>query len=340
MGRPSPRTALAGVALTALLMACGNGAGPASGGVAVPMYGVVRDLPLAGGSSRWEYPVLDIPAHRLYLAHAGANEVVVVDTERQRVTATVPSLEEVEGLALASERGLLYATVKAAGQVAAIDVASGRVVSRVPAGTGPDSLVYVAAAGRVFVSDEDGPGDVVIDGRTGAQLAPVELGGDIGDSRYDPWSGLVLVAVGSRNELAAIDPRSLGVVRRYGLPDCSKPHGVQVDTALEDRVFIACQGNARLVTLDLGTGQVAGAVNVAASPDVLALDPELHRLYVASETGVLTVVDVASAVPRPLTHGYAGPDAHSVAVDPDTHVVYLPLPGVGGPPVLRELRPR
>jgi YVTN family beta-propeller protein len=305
----------------------------------VPGYGVVRDLPLAGSSSRWEYQVLDVPAHRLYVAHQGASEVVVVDTERQRVTATVPGLQSVQGLALASELGLLYATATGAGQVVVIDLASGRVVGRVPAGTQPDGVVYVSAAGRVFVSDESGPGDAVIDGRTNTRLAAIDLGADIGDSRYDPWAGLVVVAVGSRRELAAIDPSSLDVVRRYDLPGCAEPHGVQVDFSAQDRVFVGCQGNARLLTLDLGTGQVVGMLEVAARPDVLALDPGLRRLYVASETGVLTVVDVEPAVPRALAQGYAGPNAHTVAVDPDSHVVYLPLPSVDGRPVLRELNP-
>jgi len=65
----------------------------------------------------------------------------------------------------------------------------------------------------------------------------------------------------------------------------------------------------------------------------LALDPGLHRLYVASESGTLVVFDVAGPV-RKLAEGNAGPNAHSVAVDPDTHLVYLPLNDLAGHPVL------
>lgn len=42
----------------------------------------------------------------------------------------------------------------------------------------------------------------------------------------------------------------------------------------------------------------------------------MHRLYVASESGTVAVVDVAGAL-RKLTEGNAGPNAHSVAVDPE-----------------------
>jgi hypothetical protein len=36
--------------------------------------------------------------------------------------------------------------------------------------------------------------------------------------------------------------------------------------------------------------------------------------------------------------GYRAPAAHSVAVDPTTHLVYLPLEDVEGKPVLRILQ--
>ena len=71
---------------------------------------------------------------------------------------------------------------------------------------------------------------------------------------------------------------------------------------------------------------------------MLALDPGLHRLYVASESGTLAVFDAVGPL-RKVAEGNAGPNAHSVAVDPDTHLVYLPLTDVDGHPVLRELAP-
>jgi DNA-binding beta-propeller fold protein YncE len=89
---------------------------------------------------------------------------------------------------------------------------------------------------------------------------------------------------------------------------------------------------------DLGTRAVNARMSVGDQPDVLALDPGLRRLYVASESGIASVFDVAGSL-RKVAEGNAGPDAHGVAVDPDTHLVYLPLTDVGGRPVLRELAP-
>ena len=69
---------------------------------------------------------------------------------------------------------------------------------------------------------------------------------------------------------------------------------------------------------------------------MLAFDPGWRRLYVASESGIVSIFDDGE---RGLTAvgQYEAPHAHSVAVDPATHRVYLPLENVDGKPVLRIL---
>jgi DNA-binding beta-propeller fold protein YncE len=200
-------------------------------------------------------------------------------------------------------------------------------------------MAYVSSAGRLFVADGAGGGETVVDVRTNRPLARVDVGDGPSDSEVDPSSGRVLVSASDARELVALDPVSQAVVARYPIPGCVDADGVQVDISAEDRAFVGCGGNARLQGVDLVTGRVGQPLQVGASPDLLAIDLALHRLYVASESGILTVVDTAGAEPTVLTRGFAGPDAHSVAIDPNTHLVYLPLADVGGRSVLRVLAP-
>jgi DNA-binding beta-propeller fold protein YncE len=335
--------ALLGPALAALLAACATPGTPSPGGgdsaAAVPGYRTVIDLPLPGGSSRWAYQAFDSRSGRLYLAHQGASEVVVVDTLQQRVVTTVPGIASVHGLALAPALGRLYAAANAAGEVAVIDLASARVVARVPAGAGPDGVAYVSAAGRLLVADGGAGEETIVDVGSNRPLARVDVGDGPSDSEVDPSTGRVLVTASEGRELVALDPVSQTVVARYPLPGCDDADGVQVDVSSQDRAFVSCGGNGRLEGVDLVTGRVGPPLEVGSGPDLLAMDLALHRLYVASESGILTVVDTAGAEPTVLTRGFAGPDAHSVAVDPNTHLVYLPLASVGGRSVLRVLAP-
>ncbi len=330
-----------GPALAGLLAGCAapDGSTGAGSQPVLPGYRVVADLPLPGGTSRWGYQVLDGRAGRLYVAHPGAGQVVVVDTAQLRVAATVPDIDTVQGLALAPVLGRLYASATSRNEIAVIELASARVVARVTAGSGPDSLTYVSESGSLLVSDAAGTGETVVDVKTHRPRARVELGTGLGDSQYDSWTGRVLVAVGGREELVALDPASAAVIARYRLPGCQEAHGVRMDVSSTDRAFVACAGNARLLAVDLATGRVSAPLEVGTGPDELALDPALHRLYVASQSGLLTVVDTAGPDPVVLVRGDVGPNAHSVAVDPDTHLLYLPVANVGGRPVLRVLAP-
>jgi hypothetical protein len=71
---------------------------------------------------------------------------------------------------------------------------------------------------------------------------------------------------------------------------------------------------------------------------VLAWDPSWRRLYVAAESGALSAYWLDVRVLRPLGQIRA-PHAHTVSVDPRTHLVYVPLENVNGRPVLRIYDP-
>jgi hypothetical protein len=78
---------------------------------------------------------------------------------------------------------------------------------------------------------------------------------------------------------------------------------------------------------------------VPGGPDVLAYDPGLGILYVATESGPVYLYRVGGAGVTALGEVQAGLNAHMVAVDPLSHLVYFPLPKTGGGPVLRVMRP-
>jgi hypothetical protein len=53
---------------------------------------------------------------------------------------------------------------------------------------------------------------------------------------------------------------------------------------------VACQGNATLLTLR-PSPKITGRATIGRSPDVLAFDTSLRRLYVSAESGDAAVFD-------------------------------------------------
>ena len=85
---------------------------------------------------------------------------------------------------------------------------------------------------------------------------------------------------------------------------------------------------------------VVDTASIGQSPDVLAFDAGLRRLYVASESGEVAVFAVGEHGAKRLGVALLAPHAHTVAVDPRTHLVYFPLEsGPNGRPELLIMRP-
>ena len=69
--------------------------------------------------------------------------------------------------------------------------------------------------------------------------------------------------------------------------------------------------------------KITGKATVGGSPDVLAFDSSLRRLYVSSESGVVAVFAERGNGLTKLGQAFLAPAAH--AVDSRTHLVYFPL---------------
>jgi DNA-binding beta-propeller fold protein YncE len=298
---------------------------------------VLEDVSLPGPAKRFDYQSVDVSLGRLYVNHMNAGRLVVFDLNASRVVGEVRDLPRATGVWAVPAQRKVFVSAAGNHEAAIIDDRTLSIKARVGGIRFPDGIAFAPEANKVFVSDESGHADVVIDASTNEKRASIPLGGKAGNTHYDSVSHCVLVAVQTRNQLAAIDPFTEKVVARYDVPGSDNPHGFTIDEPGR-LAFITGEGNAKLLVLDLRTMRVVSTHTVGDSPDVLAWDPDWRRLYVASEAGVVSSFMADGNVLHSLGE-YRAPHAHSVAVDPRTHRVYLPLENVNGRPVLRIMAP-
>lgn len=299
--------------------------------------GIVTDVALPGPANRFDYQSVDPERRRLYISHMNAGTVVVFDLDSARVVAEVHGTPRATGIWAVPAHHAVYVAAAGAHEVVVIDDSTLAITARVGGIRFPDGIAYAPAEDKVFVSDESGEADVVIDARTNAKRATIPLGGEAGNTRYDSVSHCVLVAVQTRNQLVAIDPATERIVQRYDLRGSDRPHGFALDEPGR-LAFVTGEGSGMLQVVDLRTMRIVGTYRVGEDPDVLAWDPSWRRLYVASESGVVSTFLADGATLRPLG-ALRMRYAHTVSVDPRTHRVYLPLESLGGRPVLRILAP-
>ncbi len=318
------------VAALLLALAC-RAAGP-------PVVKTVADLPLPGPASRFDYGCLDPATDRLFLNHMSAGSVVVVEAASRKVIADLQGFPRCTGILAVPELGEVFVSTPGSGQVAALDAKSLKVLARMDAGQFPDGLAYDPIHAQVFVSDEAGGRVYLLDAKAHRTLGSVDLGGEAGNTQYDPVSKLMFTNVQTRNDLVAVDPATRKIAFRIPLPGADHNHGLFLD-AERRLAFIACEGNARLLVLDLETRKVVASFSVGADPDVLAFDPGPRRLVVASESGPAAFFHEEGRSLVKDGEQRVGANAHVVVADSATHLLYFPLKNEGGRPVLRIVSP-
>jgi YVTN family beta-propeller protein len=298
----------------------------------------LRDVPLSGGATRFDYQSFDPTTNRLYIAHLGDGVLTVFDSTKETMIGEVKNLPRVHGVISVPELHRVYASATGSNELAVIDDSSLQILARVPAGDYPDGIAYATKAKKLYVSDLHGKTDTVIDANTNQSVTTIALGGGAGNTQYDSVSEHIFVTVHGRNQLAEIDPSKDQVIARYAIAGCSEPHGLLIDS--DNRLaFVACEENAKLAVFDLEAKKMTAIHSVGADPDVLAFDRGFSRLYVSAESGIITIFDERGRNLEKVGEGLFAANAHSVAVDSRTHRVYFPLQSVGGKPVLRIALP-
>ncbi|HEU5237949.1 MAG TPA: YncE family protein [Pyrinomonadaceae bacterium] len=320
-------------ALAALLLVAGSEA------VTAQSYlKTVADVRLPGGTTRFDYQSIDPKTGRLYLSHMGDGNVVVFDTKTNKVLANIPGFPTVTGVLVVPALKSVYASVTHNHEVAVLDTEKLVVSKRIKDGKFPDGLAYSPETHKVFVSDEAGGVETVIDTQRNERVNTIEMGGEVGNTQYDPVSHLIYACVQTRNELVEINPETDKIQARYHLSGGKHPHGFYIDDQ-NGKAYIACEGDNKLLVFDMKNHSVENVFPVADGPDVLALDRGLQLLYVACESGAVSLFKYSSGKLEKVGDVNVGPNSHSVSVDSETHRAYFPLKNVNGSPILRIMIP-
>jgi DNA-binding beta-propeller fold protein YncE len=154
---------------------------------------------------------------------------------------------------------------------------------------------------------------------------------------WDPASGLVYISVPSIDDVkahgavAVVDPRTYQLVKFMPVEKCM-PAGLALGP--HDDLLLGCSDDAitagfpaRSFVMSAATGRIVASLPKVGGSDEVWSDPEAGRYYLAAVSNpggpVLGVADSRSN--RWLGNLPTGPHAHSVAADPATGKVFVPI---------------
>ena len=227
------------------------------------------------------------------------------------------------GVALLPGRNVAFITRSEADTVDIFDPSSLHQLGSIPVADDADAILYVRSARLVYVANGDARLATLIDPEKRVTVGIIHLPGKPEFSALDPQTGLLYQNLEDINSIAAIDLSKRSIAGQWSRAPCEGPSGMAMDPR-QRRLFAVCSGNATLVVFDLDTHRVPTSLKIGGGPDSVAFDPDFHRIYSAGKAGKLTVIqqdgpDAYWVLDKIHTH-YG---AHTLAVDPATHKVFV-----------------
>lgn len=304
--------------------------GTPSSGASVRFTGYLP-LPRTGILNVLDY--LSVDGGQLYAASISSGAIWKIPLAGGPL-ATLPGKPAAHGVVLDPVSHMAFASRSGVNTVEVFDPATMASLATLSVAKGADGIFYDPKNRLVYVGNGDAMLGTLIDPATRTVVGTIPLGGQPEFAAFDPQTGWMLQNLENTDELLALDLATRTVVHRWPLEGCKAPSGMAIDPAMR-RVFIACSGNARLATFDLDAGKLIDMQTMASHVDAIAYDAGLHRIYAAGAFGTMSVLAVSGghagaqsgAAGRLLDNIHTHFGAHTLAVDPLSHRVYV---GYGG----------
>ena len=287
------------------------------------------DLPPHAGDGGFDHAAIDARTDLLYVAHTANDAVDVIDCANNVYLRSIPGLTGVAGVLVSERPALVFTSNRGEDTAGIFDPDAEAKLVKVPVGVRPNGLAFDPGRGTLIAANVGDPARAgshtlsVVDVAARALRGAVPVSGRTRWAIYDRLTDAFFVNISDPPRivvLAAADPAR--IARTYEVP-AKGPHGLDIDPAT-GRLFCACD-DGQLVTLDGRTGRVLGALPLSGSPDVIFLDVDRARLYVAmGDPGVIDVIDTAAMARRETVPTEAG--AHTTALDTRRRRLHVFLP--------------
>jgi DNA-binding beta-propeller fold protein YncE len=284
-----------------------------------PSYRITRTIP-AGGDGGWDYLTVDAAARRLYVSRS--THVAVLNADSGAPEGEIPNTEGVHGIALAPDLGRGFTSNGRANTITIFDPKTLATLGTVKVtGENPDAILYDPSSHRVFTFNGRTANVTAVEAATGAVAGTIAVGGKPEFAVTD-LAGRVYVNIEDKNEVVALNAKTLQVEARWPLTGCDAPTGLAIDVKSK-RLFAGC-GNQVLAVLSTADGHVVAKLPIGKGTDAVVFDPEANLVFSSNGDGTLTVVHEDSPDAFRVVQNLATKEgARTMALDTKTHAIFL-----------------
>ena len=282
-----------------------------------PLLSAQTPIEVPGGPGHFDFIYVDQDLHRLLACHPGGKNLVVLDLKTKVVTTVDTGAVNGAGIDIPDNK---YFTAGGNQDIVVVDRATLAKVADIPT-TGPcDDVVYDSKSGMVYVCNDDGTQDWIINPKTNKIVGTVTIAGAPEVVKYDPRTDRLYQNIKPTNQVQVIDPVTNTVVATWSTAPATSPHGLALDSG-RGRIFSAGK-NGKLIAIDVKSGKTIGSCDIAQGVDEIAYDPSSQQIYCGC-AGYISIVKSTKRGLKPVGDVPITAKSKNAAFDPETQSVWI-----------------
>jgi DNA-binding beta-propeller fold protein YncE len=219
----------------------------------------------------------------VYLSRGTA--VQIIDADSGAAIGTVTGFKRQHGVALAPELGRGFISDGSLATITVFDLKTLQRIATVKADPDADCVLYDPASARVLSMNGDGNSATVVDAKSGQLVKTIALGGAPEFAVAD-GSGTVFANLADKDQIVAIDSRSLQIKGRWPTAPEGEPTALAIDRG-HHRLFSAGRKPQQLIVMDADNGRIIQSFPISAGVDAAAFDPQTATVFVSTREGKL-----------------------------------------------------
>ena len=270
----------------------------------------------AGG---WDYIAVGPKNNRLYVSHG--TQVNILDQKTGDSIGVIPNTTGVHGIAFNTAMGKGYTSNGRINNVSVFDLATGNVSSQIATGENPDAIMYENFSKKIITCNGRSKDLSVIDPATEKVVATIAVGGKP-ETAVSDGAGKLFVNIEDKNEIVEVNLSTNTVEQHWSLQGAEGPTGLAIDKSTH-RLFSFFY--KLCVVMDATNGKIIDKITIGDGCDGIAFDDQLKYIFASCGEGVLSVIqEVNGNSFKFLENVPSKRGARTIALDPNSHKVYLP----------------
>ena len=235
------------------------------------------------GTGGTDYVYADNADRQLYIPRG--NQVLVFDEDTLKPVGSITNARA-RGVAVDPKSGHGFCS---SSPVVMWDTKTLDSIKTIPVEGGPDGILFEPLTERIYVFSHRAPNATVIDGKDGAVVGTIDLGGQPEQAQSD-GAGHLYVDLEDKDQIAVVDVNTLKVTAKYDLAGKGGgPGGLGLD-AKNHILFAMCHDPATCVVLSADDGKILSTLPIGSGTDGGGFNPATMEAFSSQGDGTLTII--------------------------------------------------